>query len=132
MPDVSRNLWNYNNPIMAGLKNKIDAISTMYIERYHEQEYRELLDRIETQEQVYMTAYGGSGKDYKKNKLKDLYTRMGNQILKEIRSYDKEINESGIGDNFEVEGIIKENEGTVENDIEQVEENVINDTVREK
>lgn len=132
MPDVSRNLWNYNNPIMAGLKNKINVISTMYIERYHEQEYRELLERIETQEQVYMTAYGGTGKDYKKNKLKDLYTRMGNQILKEIRSYDKEINESGIGDNFEVESIIKENEETVEDDIEQVEENVINDTVREK
>ena len=37
MPDVSRNLWNYNNPIMAGLKNKINVISTMYIERYHEQ-----------------------------------------------------------------------------------------------
>lgn len=91
MPDVSRNLWNYNNSIIAKLRDNIDEITTMYIEKYHTKEYEELLERIETQEQVYRTAYGDSGKDYKNNKLKDLYTRMGNAVLKEIRNYDKEV-----------------------------------------
>ena len=65
MPDVSRNLWNYNNSIIAKLRDNIDEITTMYIEKYHTKEYEELLERIETQEQVYRTAYGDSGKDYK-------------------------------------------------------------------
>lgn len=91
MPDVSRNLWNYNNSIIAKLRDNIDEITTMYIEKYHAKEYEELLERIETQQQVYRTAYGDSGKDYKNNKLKDLYTRMGNAVLKEIRNYDKNI-----------------------------------------
>ncbi len=54
----------------------------MYIEKYHTKEYEELLERIETQEQVYRTAYGDSGKDYKNNKLKDLYTRMEMRFLR--------------------------------------------------
>ena len=56
MPDVSRNLWNYNNSIIAKLRDNIDEITTMYIEKYHTKEYEELLERIETQEQVYRTA----------------------------------------------------------------------------
>ncbi|RGG64365.1 sel1 repeat family protein [Eubacterium sp. AF17-7] len=94
MPDVNKNLWNYNNPIMAGLRKNIDEISKMYIEKYHADEYRELIERIETQREIYEQSYGNGEKNYKENKLKDLYTRMGNQILKEIRNYDKEISEA--------------------------------------
>ena len=62
---------------MQKLRDNIDEITTMYIEKYHTKEYEELLERIETQEQVYRTAYGDSGKDYKNNKLKDLIYQNG-------------------------------------------------------
>lgn len=102
MPDCNRNLWNYNNPIMARLRADIDNISTNYLEKYHSDEFKELRERINTQEEVYKQAYGDSKKDYGKNKMKDLYTRLGNAILKEIKKYDNELKnaEEKLGDNF--------------------------------
>ena len=102
MPDCNRNLWNYNNPIMARLRTDIDNISTHYLEKYHSDEFKELKERINTQEEVYKQAYGDSKKDYGKNKMKDLYTRLGNAILKEIKKYDNELKnaEEKLGDNF--------------------------------
>lgn len=102
MPDCNRNLWNYNNPIMARLRADIDNISTNYLEKYHSDEFKELKERINTQEEVYKQAYGDSKKDYGKNKMKDLYTRLGNAILKEIKKYDNELKnaEEKLGDNF--------------------------------
>ena len=69
MPDCNRNLWNYNNPIMARLRADIDNISTNYLEKYHSDEFKELRERINTQEEVYKQAYGDSKKDYGKNKM---------------------------------------------------------------
>lgn len=102
MPDCNRNLWNYNNPIMARLRADIDNISINYLEKYHSDEFKELRERINTQEEVYKQAYGDSKKDYGKNKMKDLYTRLGNAILKEIKKYDNELKnaEEKLGDNF--------------------------------
>lgn len=90
MPDCNRNLWNYNNPVMHPLKQEIDSISEDYMNRYHGEEYRELKERLQIQGQKYHTAYGDTGRSYEETKMKDLYTRMGNAILKEIRQYDKE------------------------------------------
>lgn len=92
MPDVNRNLWNYNNSIMAPLRQMIDEISQMYIDKYHIEDFQELKERVAAQEEIYKEAYGNSGKDYASGKMKDLYTRLGNTILKEIRNYDKELN----------------------------------------
>ena len=102
MPDCNRNLWNYNNPIMARLRADIDNISINYLEKYHSDEFKELRERINTQEEVYKQAYGDSKKDYGKNKMKDLYTRLGNAILKEIKKYDNELKtaEEKLGDNL--------------------------------
>ncbi len=90
MPDCNRNMWNYNNPVMHPLKQEIDSISETYIKRYHKVAYQELKERLQIQEQIYQTAYGETGRSYVKTKLDDLYTRMGNAILKEIRQYDRE------------------------------------------
>lgn len=92
MPNCNKNLWNYNNPIMASLRESIDEISQLYINKYHANEFRELIERIAAQEEVYKEAYGNSGKDYASAKMKDLYARLGNTVLKEIKSYDKELN----------------------------------------
>lgn len=94
MPDCNKNMWNYNNPIMSPLKPQVNEISMMYIEKYHMEEFKELQERISIQESIYKESYGNTGNNYSDGKMKDLYTRLGNTILKEIRNYDKEIRDS--------------------------------------
>lgn len=88
MPDCNRNMWNYNNPIIAKVRNEIDDISKQYLEKYHGKEFKELEDRLKVQDELYRQSYGDSGKSYYDGKVKDLYTRLGNAVLKEIREYD--------------------------------------------
>lgn len=91
MPDCNRNMWNYNNPIMNPQKKQIDAISQKYIEKYHGDEYQEFLSLINAQAEKYKKAYGeSSDRNYTEGKLNDLYTRMGNAVLTEIRAFDKQ------------------------------------------
>lgn len=89
MPNVNRNLWNYNNPIMHSLKDEIDQLSLCYLEKYHKEEFTQFQKMIAEQAEKYREAYGGKS-DYAGGKLQDLYTRMGNAILKEMREYDNE------------------------------------------
>lgn len=93
MPDCARNMWNYNNPIMGKLRKEIDALSDLYITEYHKGELEELRGRLSVQEAKYRTAYGDTGNSYTEGKMRDLHTRLGNTILKEIREYDKEVRE---------------------------------------
>lgn len=114
MPKTNRGLWNYNNNIMKKLHPLVDAVSDAYLKKYHQAEYQELKGMLMKQEQIYKTAYGtNSGRSFSENKLKELYERMGNAVLKEIRNYDKEIQrlekagESGRGfqaENYELQG----------------------------
>lgn len=90
---VSRNLWNYKNPIMQPYKAQIDDLSTRYIAKYHSEDFARLESQLERQERVYKMAYGGAN-DYKNKKLEDLYYRLGNAILQEIKAYDKNIREA--------------------------------------
>lgn len=89
MPGCNRNMWNYNNPIMHSLKPQIDEITLCYIEKYHKEEFKQFQKMIEEQTEKYREAYGGDS-DYAKGKMDDMYSRMGNAILKEIRDYDKQ------------------------------------------
>ncbi|MCM1244588.1 MAG: relaxase MobL [Roseburia sp.] len=97
MPDCSRNMWNYNNPIMASVKSDIDNLSTHYLNQYHSKEFEEFKERIRVQDQKYQEAYGTTGRSYEEGKMQDLYTRLGNAILKEIRNYDTEQREAAAG-----------------------------------
>ncbi|MCI8364230.1 MAG: hypothetical protein HFG34_04710 [Eubacterium sp.] len=99
MPDCNRNMWNYNNPVMASVKGDIDKLSTHYLNQYHKKEFDEFKQQIKEQNQKYQEAYGTAGKSYEDGKMQDLYTRLGNAILKEIRSYDVEQRESAAGEN---------------------------------
>lgn len=89
MPDVNRNMWNYNNSIMMPLREEIDKLSLTYIELYHKEEYEELKEILKKQSKEYRKAYGETDREFEQGKIKDLYERMGNAILKEIRQYDK-------------------------------------------
>jgi hypothetical protein len=90
---VSWNLWAYNANIMEPLKKEIDGISKRYIETYHQDDFRRLEGILEGQEKVYQAAYGKSN-DFKQNKVDDLYARLGNSILAELKAYDREISRS--------------------------------------
>lgn len=90
MPDCSRNMWNYNNPIMHSLHSEIDHISDTYLIAYHREELEELKARLQIQNQKYEEAYGKTDRNYVDTKMQDLYSRLGNAVLKEIREYDKE------------------------------------------
>lgn len=98
MPDCNRNMWNYNNPIMHPLKEKINAISNAYLNKYHKGEVEELQSHLTEMDEKYRRAYGDSGNSYKEGKMEDLYSRLGNAVLKEIREYDREIQEKGKND----------------------------------
>lgn len=97
MPDCNRNMWNYNNPIMNPLHGEIDRISEAYLDKYHKDELDELRKQLKEQDEKYRQAYGNTDHSYADTKLKDLYTRLGNAILKEVREFDKETRESSSG-----------------------------------
>lgn len=99
MPDCNRNMWNYNNPIMHSLKPQIDEITLCYIEKYHKEEFKQFQKMIEEQTEKYREAYGGDS-DYAKGKMDDMYSRMGNAILKEIRAFDKEYKDKTISEDY--------------------------------
>lgn len=95
LPDVKRNLWNYNNNVMKARREDIDRLSELYLQRYHSKEYQELKNLLKVQELKYQQSYGKNEKSYQETKLLDLYTRLGNQILKEMRAHDKYLREQG-------------------------------------
>lgn len=87
--------WNYNH---TNLGNKtradLDTLSKLYIQKYHSSEYEELLKAAKIQQDKYTKAYGAGTKtsnNYAANKEKELYTRLGNTILKEMKEYDQEM-----------------------------------------
>lgn len=98
LPDVKRNLWNYNNNSMAEARAGIDQLSRTYLQKYHKEEFERLRDLIRSQAARYRQSYGKNEKDYEETKMKDLYTRLGNAILKEMREYDRKLQEGTVRD----------------------------------
>lgn len=97
MPDVNRSLWNYNNNIMKKLRPQIDELTTRYLEKYHKESLLELREILHKQSEEYNIAYGTSDRDFEENKINELYERMGNAILKEIKYFDKNVTGSNVG-----------------------------------
>lgn len=96
MPDCDRKMWVYNSNQMFHLRPEIDRLTMQYIEKYHGKEFKELQGMLRAQDLKYQKAYGGIQKGkFEETKMKDLYTRMGNQILKEMRAYDKHLRGQG-------------------------------------
>lgn len=98
LPDVDRKMWNYNSSIMKPYQNRIDKLTEQYLETYHKDDFEQLKKDIGKQNENYARAYGGDSNqmNYADNKIEDLYTRMGNTILKELRAYDKDIKNNKI------------------------------------
>ena len=89
LPD-DRRKWFYNYHDIAHLKPLIDKMSRYYIQTYHKDDFAEFQKTILHEQEIFKLAYGGNGYErYAENKMKDLYTRMGNAILAEMREYSK-------------------------------------------
>ncbi len=89
----NRQMWFYNMNAISDIRPLIDELSGAYIEKYHKNDYKELTNTLERQENEYSRAYGEkSPNNMTDNKIKDLYTRLGNTILTELREYDKSLN----------------------------------------
>lgn len=78
---------------MTPYRPAIDQLSNLYLEKYHSEDLQQLRKLLNVQQEKYRQAYG-DGKtaknNYAQNKEQDLYTRLGNKILAELRNYDQE------------------------------------------
>ncbi|KAB2434929.1 hypothetical protein F8166_19400, partial [Bacillus cereus] len=87
--------WQYNYTSISHVRDKIDQLSGMYIEKYHKKEFEELKEKLEEMK-IMKEAYGGSEEDKQRynqfgdTKINDLYTRLGNVVLKEMKQVAKE------------------------------------------
>ena len=85
--------WHYNYNTMSDARVHLDKLTNYYIMNYKPKEYKELINKLDKQEKEWREIYGKGKegkhldkfKEYKENKIKDLYTRMGNKTLSEIK-----------------------------------------------
>lgn len=85
--------WHYNYNTMSDARVHLDRLTDYYIKNYKSKEYKELIDKLNKHEKELEIIYGKGQegkyldkfKDYKDNKIKELYTRMGNKTLSEIK-----------------------------------------------
>lgn len=87
--------WKYGMNSIKRLRPQIDELSRAYILEYQKPAYQELQAALDRQE-VFLKSVYGEGKTeqykaYRKTKMEDLYKRMGNSILTELRRYDHAI-----------------------------------------
>lgn len=88
--------WQYSYNTIQPLKPEIDELSRQYIQHHHKKDYDQFLQKLDKEVQVFKEAYGEGKYDkkqyenYKTNKINDLYKRMGNAFLQEMKAYDKE------------------------------------------
>ncbi|KWU60015.1 MobP2 family relaxase [Priestia megaterium] len=87
--------WQYSYNALKPLKPYIDTLSEKYIQKYHPKEYQQLIKTLDGEVNELKKAYGEGKvnqyryKDYKQNKIDELYKRMGNAFLQEMKTYDK-------------------------------------------
>lgn len=96
LPENKR-YWNYNNTNLGNhTRDYLNQLSKQYIEKYHTNDYKELIAAAQIMQDKYIRAYGSGSKadNFVYNKEKELYKRLGNTILKEMRLYDKELSEN--------------------------------------
>lgn len=91
LPDCPRNLWQYGNNILKDVRPEIDRVTDLYLRKYHMEDMKELDVLLKKQAKAYRTSYGNTGKDFRITKYNDLYRRMGNAILKELKSLDADM-----------------------------------------
>lgn len=90
LPDDKR-LWKYNMNGISNVRPEIDKLTTMYLEKNFKKEFTEFKEQLDKEVNLFKKTYGESKKAerYKETKINDLYSRMGNTIIKEVKEYEK-------------------------------------------
>jgi len=94
LPEDKRQ-WQYSYNTLQPLRSSIDTLSAKYIQKYHAKEFEEFNKKLDQEVEVLRKAYGEGTFDkkryehYKQNKTDELYKRMGNAFLSEMREYDR-------------------------------------------
>src|SRR5699024_4850626 len=88
----NRKQWRYDYKSINEARPYIDEITNIYLEQFHAEEMEELVTSLEEEVNVMKEMYGEESNyhTYKETKMEDLKKRMGNAILTEMRSVDKE------------------------------------------
>ncbi|PGZ75387.1 hypothetical protein COE55_20185 [Priestia megaterium] len=87
--------WQYSYNTIKPLKPYINTLSEKYIKKYHQKEYQQLIKNLDKEVKELKKAYGEGTRDkrryenYKQTKIDDLYKRMGNAFLQEMKAYDR-------------------------------------------
>ncbi|WP_203341283.1 MobP2 family relaxase [Planococcus beijingensis] len=90
LPEDKR-LWRYNMNAIQTVRPEIDKLTTLYIEKNFKEEFKDFHKQLEKEVEIHKRMYGNSAHSerYREMKMTDLYTRMGNTILKEVSEYDR-------------------------------------------
>ena len=90
LPDDKRQ-WYYNMNGMKELRPSLNQFTDAYLTTYFEREHTAFKQRLDTEVAFYERSYGSASQasTYRKAKEQDLYTRMGNAILSEMRESSK-------------------------------------------
>lgn len=93
LPDDKR-LWKYNMNAIADVRPELDKLTNMYIEKNFKKEFEDFKIQLNKEVEVYKKTYGNESKAerYRETKMNDMYTRMGNAILSEVKEFDKKKN----------------------------------------
>lgn len=87
----NKGVCNYDNNAMKPLRSEIDAMTDLFIQKYHQEDFASLQAKLALQESRYRTAYGDGDNQFALKRMKDLHYRMGNAILNELKAYNKRI-----------------------------------------
>ncbi len=95
LPDDKRK-WKYNMNALQEVRPLLDVFSSKFMQRYHGDELHEFDQALKAETDFREALYGtgqqgkeaGRAKDYEHNKYNELYARMGNSILGEMRKVD--------------------------------------------
>lgn len=94
LPNDTR-LWKYNNNAMAQLRPQINSVIDMYLKNNHPDDFKELDKALIEEMNFREDVYGTGDKDYKRyedyriNKHQELYSKLGNAILREMKEIRK-------------------------------------------
>lgn len=116
-----RNRWTYGYAKGQKFLDPLNHLIQLHLDKFYPKEYTELVGVIRKLDADYQATYHGEskrptigykgidgaievemdhiesgGKSFKENKLADLYTRLGNAILREVKGMDKDMRSKGL------------------------------------
>lgn len=93
LPEDKRQ-WKYNMNSMKETRPEIDKLTDMFIEKNFSKEYSSFKKEVEKNVEFYKKTYGNNSQAelYKAGVYQDMYSRMGNTILTEMKEFNKKNN----------------------------------------